>query len=51
MIYKYNINYMCYVRNLLVATHPVYNVCVPSAVNANTHFDKLPVPNVLTSES
>merc|ERR1712130_860431 len=33
-------------KNLLVATHPVYNVCVPAAVDANTYFDKLPIPVV-----
>jgi len=37
-------------KNLLVPTHPVYNICVPAAVEASQYFDKLPVPGVLTKE-
>jgi len=37
-------------KNLLVPTHPVYNICVPAAVDASQYFDKLPVPGVVTKE-
>jgi len=35
-------------KNLLVPTHPVYNICVPAAVEASQYFDQLPVPRVET---
>lgn len=37
-------------KNLLVPTHPVYNICVPAAVEASQYFDNLPVPRVASSQ-
>ena len=36
-------------RNLLLATHPLYNVGVPAALEAKKYFEKLtvPVPSLL----
>jgi len=33
-------------KNLLIPTHPIFNVCVPAAVEASLYFEKMPIPQV-----